>query len=93
MMTAGPSGPPGSDVAPVGHARSMTDLTPHETAILDFEREWWRYAGAKGYGIREVVGVSEAVYYRRLNELLDDPRAMAYDRMLVKRLRRMRAYK
>lgn len=60
-------------------------------AILDFEREWWRYAGAKEQAIREHFGLSPTSYYRTLNDLIDADEAIAYDPMLVKRLRRMRA--
>lgn len=59
--------------------------------ILDFEREWWKYAGAKEQAIRERFDVSPTRYYQLLNRVIDDERALAFDPMLVKRLRRLRA--
>ena len=59
--------------------------------ILAFERQWWKHAGAKEQAIRDLFGVSATRYYQMLNTLLDDPAALAYDPVLVKRLRRLRA--
>jgi len=79
---------PGETVAPVG-----TDgaLDARGRAILDFERGWWRMAGAKEQAIRETFDLSATRYYQVLNELVDREEALAYDPMLVRRLRRMRA--
>ena len=41
--------------------------------------------------IRREFGVAPTAYYQLLSRLLDDPAAMAYDPMLVKRLQRQRA--
>jgi len=59
--------------------------------VLDFERQWWKYAGAKEQAVRELFDMSATRYYQVLNALIDDQAALAYDPMLVKRLRRMRA--
>jgi hypothetical protein len=59
--------------------------------ILDFERHWWRYAGAKEQAIRELFNMSPTRYYQVLNALIDSPEAMAADPMLIKRLRRLRS--
>lgn len=72
-------------------AHDRAGLAERDRAILDFEREWWRYAGAKEQAIREHFDMSPTSYYRALNELIDQDTAMAYDPMLVKRMRRMRA--
>ena len=66
-------------------------LTQRELEILDFERQWWRYAGAKEQAVREKFDMSATRYYQVLNALIDRPDALAFDPMLVKRLRRMRA--
>ncbi len=66
-------------------------LDDRERGILDFERDWWKFAGAKEQAIRERFDLSSTRYYQLLNELIDSDRALAYDPMLVKRLRRMRA--
>src|SRR6185312_12070131 len=66
-------------------------LTRREHDILAFERQWWKYAGAKEEAIKELFGMSATAYYRVLNALVDRPEALAADPMLVKRLRRLRA--
>ena len=60
-------------------------------SVLAFERQWWRYAGAKEEAIRRQFGIGPTAYYQLLSRLLDDPAALAYDPMLVKRLQRQRA--
>lgn len=65
-------------------------LTDREAAILDFERRWWRHAGAKEQSIREEFGLSAARYYQLLGALIDRPDALKHDPMLVKRLLRLR---
>jgi hypothetical protein len=65
-------------------------LTADELAMLDIERGWWKYVGAKETHIRETFDVSPTVYYARLNRLIDRPEAMAVDPMVVRRLRRLR---
>jgi hypothetical protein len=65
-------------------------LTEREREILAFERQWWRYAGAKDESVRESFGMSPTRYYQILNALIDRPEALAYDPVLVKRLRRSR---
>ncbi|WP_106849935.1 DUF3263 domain-containing protein [Blastococcus sp. Marseille-P5729] len=66
-------------------------LTRRERDILGFERQWWKYAGAKEQAIRELFGLGGTRYYQVLNALIDRPEAFAYDALLVKRLRRQRA--
>ncbi|MCW2758105.1 MAG: hypothetical protein JWO46_1851 [Nocardioidaceae bacterium] len=66
-------------------------LSERDTAILEFERQWWKYAGAKEQAIREQFDMSSARYYQVLNVLIDQPEALAGDPLLVRRLRRLRA--
>ena len=66
------------------------ELGPRERGILDFERQWWRYAGAKEQAIRDKFGISPTHYYQALNALLDSPAALAADPVTVGRLRRLR---
>ena len=66
-------------------------LPERDASILEFERQWWRYAGAKEQAIRELFECSTTRYYQMLNTLIDDPAALRADPMLVKRLRRMRS--
>lgn len=70
---------------------TAAQLDERSRAILDFEREWWRYAGAKEQAIRDHFDLSPTRYYQLLNRIMDDDDALAYDPMLVKRLRRMRS--
>lgn len=62
-----------------------------ERKILAFERQWWKYPGAKEASIRELFDMTSTRYYQVLNSIIDEPEALAIDPMLVKRLRRMRS--
>jgi len=66
-------------------------LSERDQLILEFERQWWKYAGAKEQAMREKFDMSATRYYQALNALIDRPAALAADPMLVKRLRRLRA--
>lgn len=66
-------------------------LPERDQRILEFERQWWKFAGAKEQAIREQFEMSATRYYQVLNALIDQPEALAFDPMLVKRLQRMRA--
>ena len=66
-------------------------LSERDRQILEFERQWWKYAGAKEQAIRDLFDMSATRYYQIVNGLIDTPEALAFDPMLVKRLRRMRA--
>jgi len=68
----------------------MAGLTDEQQAILDFERQWWRYAGGKAHEIEEHLGMTPAAYYRKLNAILDLPAALEHDPTLVRRLQRAR---
>ncbi|MDE9367280.1 DUF3263 domain-containing protein [Luteipulveratus sp. YIM 133132] len=70
---------------------SREELTDRDQQILAFERQWWKYPGAKEQMIREQFEMSSTRYYQVLNTLLDSPVALEHDPMLVKRLRRLRA--
>jgi hypothetical protein len=81
-MTVSPQDAPGTTTA--------GGLDQRERDILDFERDWWRATVPKERAIRERFGLSSARYHQVLGGLLDRPEALAYDPMLVRRLRRMR---
>ena len=66
-------------------------MARRDREILTFERQWWKYAGAKEQAIRELFDMSATRYYQVLNSLIDNPAALESDPMLVKRLRRLRA--
>jgi len=72
-------------------ARAASELSDRDQRILAFERLWWKYAGAKEQAVREQFAMSTTRYYQVLNALIDKPEALAFDPLLVKRLRRLRA--
>jgi hypothetical protein len=67
------------------------ELSTRDREILGFERQWWKYAGAKEQAVREKFDMSSTRYYQVLNALIDRPEALAFDPLLVRRLRRLRA--
>ena len=70
---------------------SADELSERDREIIAFERQWWKYAGAKEQAIKELFDMSATRYYQVLNALIDSPAALAHDPMLIKRLRRLRA--
>ena len=81
------------DLAPNGVQADETELSERDHKILDFERQWWKYSGAKEQAIRELFQMSATRYYQVLNTLLDNPAALQADPMLIKRLRRLRDFR
>lgn len=66
-------------------------LNDRDRAMLDFERQQWRYRGAKEQAIRDTFDLTATRYYQLLNALIEQPEVLAYDPVLVKRLRRLRS--
>ncbi|MBM0232290.1 DUF3263 domain-containing protein [Micromonospora sp. STR1_7] len=81
----------GEPAPPVEPTDPAPGLTERELAILAFEQQWWRHAGAKEQAVRDTFGVSSTRYYQLLNGLLDNPAALAADPLLIGRLRRLRS--
>ncbi|MEW2380925.1 DUF3263 domain-containing protein [Micromonospora sp. NPDC047707] len=81
----------GGDGDAVPATGTADGLTERERAILDFEQQWWRHAGAKEQAVRDRFGLSATRYYQLLNALLDKPAALAADPVLIGRLRRLRS--
>ncbi|MGH3494613.1 MAG: DUF3263 domain-containing protein [Sciscionella sp.] len=81
----------GADGSDSADQLAAEGLGRRDREILAFERQWWKYAGAKEQAIRELFDMSTTRYYQVLNTLIDTPAALAADPMLVKRLRRLRA--
>lgn len=71
--------------------RPGSTLTDRDLEMLSMERLWWQFAGAKEQAIREKFDMSATRYYQLLNALIDNDDALAFDPLLVKRLRRLRA--
>jgi hypothetical protein len=80
----------GSAHAPSASAPEAVGLDERERAILDFERDSWRLQVAKERAIRGTFGISGTRYHQLLRRIVDRPEALAYDPMLVRRLRRLR---
>ena len=72
---------------PETQGSTLTDL---ETRILELERNWWRFAGAKETAIKDLFDMTAPRYYQLLNDLIDRDDALEASPMLVKRLRRLR---
>lgn len=69
---------------------NASQLSEHERALIDFEREWWRLGSRKDVGIRARFEISASSYYRALHALVDRAEAMQYDSLTVLRLRKRR---
>ncbi|MGO3325365.1 DUF3263 domain-containing protein [Gordonia sp. (in: high G+C Gram-positive bacteria)] len=64
-------------------------MNDEDRAILDLSRRQYRSAGAHADAVRDELGLSVTRYFQKLNQLLDDPEAIAYSPIVVNRLRRM----
>ena len=69
---------------------SSSGLSELELKMLEFERTWWRHAGAKESSIKELFNLTPPAYYQLLNNLIDRPAALMAEPLLVKRLLRLR---
>lgn len=65
-------------------------LTDREKSVLEFEGSWWLYPGPKDRAIRDYLTMSATRYYQILRRVVDDPEAMDFAPLTVRRLRRMR---
>lgn len=68
-------------------ASTLSDL---EVRVLDFERQWWRFAGSKDLAIQDQFGMTAPKYYELLGNLIDRDDALAASPLLIRRLRRLR---
>ena len=69
---------------------SAAGLSELEIKMLEFERTWWRHAGAKESSIKELFNLTPPAYYQLLNNLIERPAALMAEPLLVKRLLRLR---
>ncbi|OUE22724.1 hypothetical protein BFL36_09585 [Clavibacter michiganensis] len=79
-----------SATAPAPEQPAAAGLDDRARAVLDFERDWTRHAGAKEEAIRQAFGLSATRYYQLLGALIETRPALAYDPLLVGRLLRLR---
>jgi hypothetical protein len=77
-----------SELIPIND--SAVGLSELEIKMLEFERTWWRHAGAKESSIKELFNLTPPAYYQLLNNLIDRPAALMAEPLLVKRLLRLR---
>ena len=82
-VTAAPAADDGAETA-------TATLSERDLEILAFERQWWKYAGAKEAAILDRFAMTATRYYQVLNAILDQPAALEADPMLVRRLIRLR---
>ncbi|MDR2703472.1 MAG: DUF3263 domain-containing protein [Cellulomonadaceae bacterium] len=68
----------------------MPELSEQDLAILDIEKQWWKFTASKERVVRERLGLSATRYYLALNTLLDNPAAAAAEPVLINRLRAKR---
>jgi hypothetical protein len=87
---APPPAIPPNPASPPAVGRGVGALGEREQRVLEFERHWWRHAGAKEEAIRRQFDLGPTAYYQLLSRLIDQPAALAHDPMLVKRLQRQR---
>lgn len=66
-------------------------MTGLEREILDFEARWWQQRGNKEAEVVRRFEMSAIRYAQKLNQILDNPEALAYNPILVNRLRRLRS--
>lgn len=66
------------------------ELTERDREILEFERGWWKYSGARESAIREKFDISSTRYFQLLNWLIDQPAALEADPVTVHRILRLR---
>lgn len=66
-------------------------LDEDDLGLLRFERRPWPDTATKAAAVRDLFGITWIRYCQRLNQLVDDPDALAADPVLVNRLRRIRA--
>jgi hypothetical protein len=71
----------------------VRELSAEERAVIDFERTWWTAQShrTKQESVRTELGLSPTRYYAVLESLVDSPAALAYDPLLIRRMRRRRA--
>ena len=65
-------------------------LTERDIAIINFERSAWKSSQTKHQSIRQAFSISPSRYYQLRDSLLDNPEALQFDPLVIKRLQRDR---
>lgn len=69
----------------------MAELSVRHREMLAFEAQWWRHHVGRPTAVRQLFGLTEQRYQQIMNVIIEWPQALAYDPLLVRRLRRDRA--
>lgn len=65
-------------------------ITERQQAMLEFERTFWTFDDPKETLVRARFQCSIDEYHAELNDLLEQPEALAHDPLVVRRLQRQR---
>ena len=65
-------------------------LSDRDRAILEFERDWWLEPGTKEAALRARLDLSPSRYRELLYAIIDEPDALAFDPLVVRRTRKVR---
>ena len=65
-------------------------LSDRDRAILEFEQGWWLEPGTKEAALRARLDLSPSRYRELLYAVIDAPDAMAFDPLVVRRVRKVR---
>lgn len=66
------------------------ELTELQAEVLEFAKIRWKYLGAQEGAIRERWDFGATRYFQILNDLLDNPLALAAEPQLIRQLQRIR---
>lgn len=67
-----------------------SELSEVEQRMLEFMKKNFKYKGARDFAIQREFELNSIEFFQRVNALLDSEAALAYDPILVERLRRAR---
>ncbi|AXQ63901.1 helix-turn-helix DNA-binding protein [Gordonia phage Horus] len=65
-------------------------MTDDDRRMLDLAGQRWNYPGSLEQKVRDEFGISLTRFWQRVNALIDTEEALAYDPVVVNRLRRLR---
>lgn len=68
----------------------MDPLTDTERTLLRLASAWWSSRGALEEVVRRELDLSVTHFWQAVNVLIDDPRALAAEPVLVRRLQHIR---
>ena len=66
------------------------DLSEDQKRVIDFAKRQYRYPGKQEEDMLQTFGYRGTTFFRKLNDLLDHPKALEYDPVTINRYRRIR---